>query len=171
MKTLVKIFFGLAITIAAFGPVSAQNQKAQKNAKKAAEIKQLIESPNYAFQATYMYPNGGGQRYLTSTYDVTVSRDTVDSYLPYFGVVYSGAGYGSSSDNGVKFTSTKFNYTADVKKDGSYQISIKPTDTNGTTQMLLDVFPNGNANLSVISINRERIRYDGYIKERKKPKA
>ena len=171
MKTLIKIFLALTISFAAVGPVSAQSQKALKNAKKAAEIKQLIESKDYAFQATYMYPNGGGQRYLTSPYDVTISRDTVESFLPYFGVVYAGAGYGSSSDNGVKFTSTKFNYTSDVKKDGSYRISIKPTDITNTTQMLLDVYPNGNANLSVISLNRERIRYDGYIKERRKPKA
>jgi hypothetical protein len=171
MKTLARIFFALSISLTVFGPVSAQNLKAVKKAKMAADIKNLVESKNYVFQATYMYPNGGGQRYLTSPYDVTVSRDTVESFLPYFGVVYSGAGYGSSSDNGVKFTSTKFNYTADVQKDGSYRISIKPSDTNGTTQMLLDVYPNGNANLSVISLNRERIRYDGYIKERRKPKA
>ena len=171
MKTFIKIFFSLTISIFVFGGANAQDQKAQKRAQKAAEIKQLIESKSYAFQATYMYPNGGGQRYLTSPYDVTVSRDTVESYLPYFGVVYSGAGYGSSSDNGVKFTSTKFDYTANTKKDGSYIIAIKPSDTNGGTQLLLDVFPNGNASLSVISINRERIRYDGYIKERKKPKA
>ncbi|RYU92448.1 DUF4251 domain-containing protein [Mucilaginibacter terrigena] len=171
MKTLIKIILAWALAIVMVAPANAQDKKAIKKAKKAAEVKELIDAQNYVFKATYMYPNGGGQRYLTTDYDVTVSRDTVESFLPYFGVVYAGAGYNSSSDNGVKFTSTKFNYTADLQKNGSYRIIIKPNDVTGTTQMFLDIFPNGNANLSVISLNRERIRYDGYIKERRKPKA
>jgi hypothetical protein len=171
MKTLVKIFFALLIVVTAIDFVNAQSKKAVKEAKKAAEIKDLIESKDYVFLATYMYPSGGGARYLTSPYDVTIAPDTVESYLPYFGVAYSSAGYNSGEDNGIKFTSTKFEYTADLKKDGSYNIIIKPKDTRSASQMIMQVYPNGSANLSVISVNRQQIRFDGYIKERKKTKA
>ncbi|MBD1384779.1 DUF4251 domain-containing protein [Mucilaginibacter rigui] len=171
MKTLVKILFALLIAVAVVNPAGAQSQKAIKEAKKAAEIKSLIDSKNYIFQASYMYPSGGGSRYLTSPYDLTVSPDTVEAYLPYFGVAYSGAGYNSSDDNGIKFKSTRFDYAAKTKKDGSYTINIKANDTRNATQMTLQVYTNGNADLTVVSMNRQQIRFNGYIKERSKPKV
>jgi len=171
MKTLVKILFALFITVTATTPGHAQSKKAIQQAKKAAEIKGLIDAKDYVFQASYMYPSGGGARYLTSSYDLTVAPDTVEAYLPYWGVAYSGAGYNSSDDNGIKFRSTKFDYKTNAKKDGSYSISIKINDTRNVTQMTLQVYTNGNADLTVISMNRQQIRFNGYIKERGKPKA
>jgi hypothetical protein len=170
MKTLINMLFVLMLSVTTISTVSAQTPKQAKEAKKAAEIKELIDSKNYVFQATYMYPTGGGQRYLTSPYEVTVSRDTIVSYLPFFGVAYSGVGY-SPDDNGIKFTSTKFDYQTQSLKNGGYRIFIKPKDTNNATQMQLTVFANGNADLSVVSANRQRIRFDGYIRERNKTKA
>jgi hypothetical protein len=171
MKTLVKILFALLIAVTAVNPVSAQSPKAIKQAKKAAEIKELIDAKDYVFQASYMYPSGGGQRYLTSPYDLTVAPDTVEAYLPYWGVAYSSAGYNSSEDNGIKFKSTKFDYKTIAKKDGSYTISIKTNDTRNVTQMTLQVYNNGNADLIVISTNRQQIRFTGTLQERKKTKA
>ncbi|MES2063890.1 MAG: DUF4251 domain-containing protein [Bacteroidota bacterium] len=171
MKTLVKILFALFITVTVIAPVHAQSKKAIKEAKKVAEIKGLIDAKNYVFQASYMYPSGGGARYLTSPYDLTVAPDTVEAYLPYWGVAYSGAGYNSSDDNGIKFRSTKFDYKTNAKKDGSYIINIKTNDTRNVTQMTLQVYNNGNADLTVISMNRQQIRFNGYIVERGKPKA
>jgi archaellum component FlaF (FlaF/FlaG flagellin family) len=171
MKTLVKILFALLIAVAIINPAGAQSKKAIKEAKKAAEIKGLIDAKDYIFQASYMYPSGGGSRYLTSPYDLTVAPDTVEAYLPYFGVAYSGAGYNSSEDNGIKFKSTKFDYVTKAKKDGSYTINIKANDTRNATQMTLQVYANGNADLTVLSMNRQQIRFNGYIKERGKPKV
>lgn len=171
MKTIVKILFALLIAIIAINPVNAQSQKAIKQAKKAGEIKSLIDAKDYVFQALYMYPSGGGQRYLTSSYDLTVAPDTVEAYLPYWGVAYSSAGYNSSEDNGIKFKSTKFDYTTKAKKDGSYIISIRTNDTRNITQMTLQVYNNGNADLIVISTNRQQIRFNGTLAERKKTKA
>ncbi|MGY4536324.1 hypothetical protein ACVW0P_000731 [Mucilaginibacter sp. UYNi724] len=172
MKTLIKIFFAVAIAFTAISPANAQNAKSVKEAKKAAEIKELIDAKNYVFQANYMYPMGSGSRYLTSPYDLAVSPDTVEAYLPYFGVAYSGVGYNSNEDNGIKFKSTKFDYTTTgLQKNGSYIIRIKTNDTRNATQMLLQVFKNGNADLSVISQNRQQIRFTGYLVERKKTKV
>jgi hypothetical protein len=171
MKTLVKILLALLIAVTAINQVNAQSKKAIKEAKKAAEIKGLIDAKDYIFQATYMYPSGGGSRYLTTPYDLTVAPDTVEAYLPYFGVAYSGAGYNSSEDNGIKFKSTRFDYVTNAKKNGSYTISIKTNDTRNGTQMTLQVYNNGNADLTVLSMNRQQIRFNGYLKERKKTKA
>ncbi|MES2266007.1 MAG: DUF4251 domain-containing protein [Bacteroidota bacterium] len=172
MKTLIKILFTLIIAITAIDPAGAQSKKAIQQAKKTAEVKQLINAKDYVFQANYMYPLGGGSRYLTTPYDLTVSPDTVEAFLPYFGVAYSSAGYNNNEDNGIKFKSTKFDYkTSDAKKDGSYIIRIKTNDTRNGTQLILQVFTNGNADLSVISQNRQQIRFSGFVKERAKTKV
>jgi hypothetical protein len=170
MKTLTKIFLTLIVSVVTVLPGLAQNKKADKEAAKIAEVKQLIQSKNYLFKAQYMYPMTGTQQYLTSDYDVKIGQDTVVSYLPYFGVVYFNAGYNNPSDAGIQFTSIKFEYSVEEKPNGSYLVYIKPKDTKNTTQMILNVASTGYANLSVQSNNRQLIRFSGYIQETPKAK-
>lgn len=166
MKTLIKICFGLAIVASITQTGLAQDKKAEK----LAAVKQLIESKNYIFKAEFMYPMGGAQQYLTSDYDLKVAQDTLVSYLPYFGVVYFNAAYNNSADAGIQFTSTRFDYKLEEKKKGGYVVYIKPKDNKNTQQMILDVSANGGAGLTVQSVNRQMIRFTGYIKEVPKPK-
>nr|WP_294948311.1 DUF4251 domain-containing protein [uncultured Mucilaginibacter sp.] len=170
MKTLIKIFFALTIVVSAMQQGLAQNKKAEKQAEKIAAVKQLMQSKNYLFKAEFMYPMAGTQQYLNSDYDVKIGQDTIESYLPYFGVVYFNAGYNNPSDAGIKFTSTKFDYNLQEKTDGSYIVYIKPKDTKNTQQIILNVSSTGYASLSVQSNNRQMIRFSGYIKEVPKAK-
>ncbi|TFF39693.1 DUF4251 domain-containing protein [Mucilaginibacter psychrotolerans] len=166
MKTLIKICISLAI-IASFTQTGlAQDKKAEK----LAEVKQLIQSKNYLFKAEFMLPMGGAQQYLTSDYDLKITPDTLVAYLPYFGVVYFNAAYNNSADAGIQFTSTRFDYKLEERKNGGYYVYIKPKDTKNTQQMILDVSANGGAGLTVQSVNRQMIRFTGYIKEVPKPK-
>lgn len=165
MKNLVKILFALFIAVSAVNPAVSQSKKAEKQAAKAAAIKQMVESKDFTFQATYAFPAYGGQRYLTPGYDLKVGRDTVVSYLPFMGVAYSGAGYNSSNDDGIKFTSTNFTYTSEQKKNGMFYVMIKPKDAKNASQVTLNISPNGSADLMVISNNRQQMRFTGNIKE------
>jgi hypothetical protein len=149
-------------------PTTAQTKKQARDAAKTAAVKKQIDSKNFTFQARYMYPMGGGQRYLNTDYDVRVTKDSVIAFLPYFGVAYSGAGYNSNEDNGIKFTSTRFDYQSEQKKNGSWNIVIKPQDSRTTNQLIFNISPNGSTDLSVISTNRQRIRFDGYLKDNPK---
>jgi len=162
MKTLIKIFFAIVVSIAALQPLMAQT-KAEKNAKQEAIIKELVNNKHFVFQATYALPTYGTQRYLNSYYDVRFTGDSLVSYLPYFGVAYSGVGYNSSTDNGIKFTSTKFDYKAQQKQNGSWYIIMKPKDVSNGVQMTFNIQTNGNADLNVISQNRQSIRFTGSI--------
>lgn len=168
MKTLVRMMVVLALIAVNIKPATAQQSKADKKASLAADVKQMIDSKKFTFQANNMYPAYGGLRYLNTTYDVTVTADSVISYLPYFGEVYSGAGYNSSTDNGIKFTSTDFDYKSQQAKNGSWNVVIKPKDVGNATQLLFTVQTNGRTDLAVISQNRQRIRFDGYLKEQAK---
>ncbi|WP_165851981.1 DUF4251 domain-containing protein [Mucilaginibacter terrenus] len=170
MKALIKYLLIMLFVAASWQTTLAQSSKAAKKAAKEAAVKQMIEAKDFVFTARFMYPMGGGQRYIDPYYDLRVNKDTVTSFLPYWGVAYSGAGYNNPDDNGIKFTSTKFNYRTEGDKKGGWKIYFKPTDVRTVNQMILTVASNGNADLSVISNNRQQIRFDGYVDEKPKPK-
>jgi hypothetical protein len=108
-------------------------------------------------------------RQLTSLYDITISKDSVLSYLPYFGRAYR-APY-NPDEVGLKFTSTKFDYTKTPNKKEGWDILIKPKDNTEVQQLSFTIFDNGSASLQVLSANRDPISFQGYIRERKQKKT
>ncbi len=108
-------------------------------------------------------PQRGGGKQLTSEYDLRVTPDSVISFLPYFGRAYFDVPYGGG-DGGLKFTSTRFTYEVKEKKKGGWEISIVPSDVKNLSRLLLYISPDGYASLSVNSINRDFITFDGYLK-------
>ena len=160
---------------------SSKTDKKERKAMKAAEVKRLLDSKRFNFHAQYADPIGGGYAslngqlinisptgsghiFLNYNYDFKVRPDSVISYLPYFGRTTFAPNYGSQ-DNGVKFTSTKFGYTAKTGKRGNTIITITPKDAGYNQKMIIDVNENGTATLQMITTNRTAISYDGYIEE------
>lgn len=98
----IKVFLLFAASVMAGSSIiKAQN-------KKPDEVNTMIESRNYIFKARTVNPQNSVSRQLTSEYDLTVSRDTIISYLPYFGRAYVAPI--NPSEGGIKFTSPKFEY-------------------------------------------------------------
>ncbi|MBD1392283.1 DUF4251 domain-containing protein [Mucilaginibacter glaciei] len=170
MKTLFKIVLISILSINLLDTASAQTEKQIRDAAKIAEGKEQLDNRTFTFQARYMYPLGGGQRYLNTDYDVRVTKDSVIAFLPYFGVAYSGAGYNSNEDNGIKFTSTKFDYKSELKKNGIRYVTIRINDSRTTNQLIFNISPNGYTDLSVNSKNRQNIRFDGMLNDKSKTK-
>jgi Domain of unknown function (DUF4251) len=133
--------------------------------KNAATIQQMVESQNYIFKARSVSPQLGGLRQLSSDYDLAVTKDTVTSYLPYFGRAYTAPV--DPSEAGIKFTSTKFEYTSMKKKKDSWEIAIRPKDASDVQVLYLTIYDNGNADLRVSSNSRQSISFNGYIIEGK----
>lgn len=133
----------------------------KKTSDKAVQIKNMLDSQRYVFHAKSVVPSSGRQRYLTSEYIVSISKDTVISDLPYFGRAYS-ASIGNT-DGGIRFTSVKFTYSKVAGKKGSWKITIKPTDNRDVQQLLFTVYDNGTAYLTVNSNNRQSISFNGDI--------
>lgn len=137
----------------------AQNNK---KAAKEAEIKRIVESKNYTFTARNVSPMRGMTRDLTSEYDLRITKDSVISFLPYFGRAYTAPM--NPTEGGIKFTSTKFSYTLTAKKSG-YEVTIKPTDVRDVRVLILTITPSGYGNLTVTSNNRDLISFYGSIEE------
>jgi len=163
MKTLRNIFILLLIVSAGYNAASAQTTKKEKKAAKEAAIKKSVETKDYTFLANYVLPQKGGGRALTSEYTLRVTKDSVISFLPYFGQAYFDVGY-NGADGGMKFTSTKFEYKMTEKKKGGWEITIKPTDAKNINTLMLYISSAGYASLSITSTNRDYITYDGWLK-------
>lgn len=164
MKNIKSFLFLFTIyTLAASSIVKAQG-------KTPDEMKRIVESQNYIFKAQMANPQTGSSRTLTPDYDLTITKDTIISYLPYFGRAYVAPI--DPTQGGIKFTSTLFEYIP-AKDNKGWQITIKPKDAPDAQQLYLSVFDNGYATLQVISTNRQGISFNGYIEEgkekRKKP--
>lgn len=150
-----------------------QATKIDKKAEKEAAVKRLITSGNYVFVANYAIPVGMPSRALTSAYDVTITKDNLDVYLPYFGRAY--AAPRDLTDGGLKLKTSNFDYKAFAKKKG-WEINITPKDQNNppgvkdVRSMQLSVSSDGYASLHVTSLNKQPISFNGYIDEIKKDK-
>jgi hypothetical protein len=156
----------LVVSLSLITTLSAQNGKKDKKAEQAAAVKAMIEAQRYVFKAQSVIPTGGRFRQLnTSDYDLKVGKDTIESYLPYFGRAYSAPM--DPTQGGIKFTSTKFDYQLKETKKG-WEVTIKPTDGGDARQLFMTIFSNGTASLQVTSTNRQPISFNGYIAERKK---
>jgi hypothetical protein len=167
MKILKNYILILAVMLVGISASYAQTSKKDKKAAKEAEFKQILESRSFTFTVQTINPMRGGTRQATSQYDVRFVKDSVISYLPYFGRAFSAPI--NPEDGGIKFTSTKFSYVSTPRKSG-WDIVIKPTDTKDVRQLTLNATANGYGTLTVTSTNRDPISFYGYIEANKKAK-
>lgn len=130
------------------------------------ELIQKIEKPDFTFIARSAQPMRGRNINLTPDYELRVSADTVQAYLPYFGRAYTAPM--NTSEAGIKFTSTDFDYKSVKKKNGVYEITIEPKDVDNNTMLRglylrLSVSDSGYGNVDVRSTNRQNISFYGII--------
>jgi hypothetical protein len=165
MKTLRNVIILAIIVIAGWSVANAQTAKHNKKAVKQAAIKNDVENRHYTFIADYAQPLRGGEKQLTvAYYDLRVTRDSIISFLPYYGQAYFDIPY-NPTDGGIKFTSTKFDYIVKEKNKGGWEITISPKDAKDIERLILYISRDGYASLSVTSINKDFISYNGSLKE------
>jgi Domain of unknown function (DUF4251) len=154
MKNIKFFLLCFTLNILVLSAIKAQESNPDK-------ISQKVEAQNFVFVAQSANPQGGNTRQLTSGYDVTITKGSIISYLPYFGRAYTAPI--DPSDIGIKFTSADFEYKTTKSKKG-WEIAIKPKDAKDVQQLFLVIFDNGNARLDVVTLSRQGISFDGYIK-------
>lgn len=114
-------------------------------------------------------PTGSTINLNTDNYDLRITPDSLISYLPFYGRAFNGTSYGGSNDeSGYKFTSTKFTYETIKGRKKGWNIAIQTKDVKDNVQMNLSISEGGYATLSIVSINKQSITFNGYLKEAKK---
>jgi len=139
---------------------SKKQIREEKKLEKQKQISLLVESKEFVFNVQSVIPQSGRTVMPTTQYNVEFHLDSIDSYLPYFGRGFSGIGYGG--DEGMIFKGKPTIYTVEKTKK-AYQIKAEVKGKNDTFSMLLSVYFEGNAYLTINSNNRSPISYDGDI--------
>lgn len=143
------------------------SQSAVKKAEKAKLLDEQIENLDFKFTAEHAYPQGYQSIHLTSSYDVTLTPNSVKAYLPYFGRAYRAPM--SSSEGGIKFESTDFESKVQIgKRPGEWHVTIKTKDTSRPFTLYFHLWNNGTGQLNVTDQDRQSISFKGSIEIRKK---
>ncbi|HEX4373809.1 MAG TPA: DUF4251 domain-containing protein [Puia sp.] len=140
---------------------TAQNSKQQKENKKQQAVSQLVNSQHYTFIPNTVLPSRGASKMLTSEYELKIKKDTLSSYLPYFGRAYTASI--SVTENPLDFKTTDFKYTIAEDKKGGWNINMVPKNGGDARQLMLSISQNGYASLQIIFNNRDPISFNGYI--------
>jgi hypothetical protein len=123
----------------------------------------MIDSQRFIFDAETATTMGGRTRQLTYGYDLIIKKDSIEAYLPYFGVAYT-ATIGSSGDGGIKFKTADFEYTIKGAKKGGWDILIKPKNITDATQITMSISKAGYTTVQVNSTNRGMISFYGSVR-------
>jgi hypothetical protein len=139
---------------------SKKELKAEKKAQQAEEIKALVESKNFVFNARNANPMNGRNKTLTSDYDVKVTRDSIYSYLPYYGVSHS-AVYGGT-ESPMIFSQPFESITTENLKKG-YLVKVVVKNNSDRLDFSFNISLSGSTSLTVSSMNRQTISYYGDV--------
>ena len=108
---------------------------------------------------------GGQRRWLNTTPNyVNIENGEADIYLPYYGVVQAGIGYGA--DAGIKFKGTLENYVVEANDSKqTIRITFEVQRHNESHEFNFTVHRGASANLVVASNRRNTISYLGEVSE------
>lgn len=120
-----------------------------------------VEEMRYKFVASSANPLGGKNIQLTGGYySLKITKDTIESFLPYFGRAYVAPM--PSEEGGIKFISTDFSYQIEEGKN-DWTVTIEPKDTPQKIKMFLNIGKSGYGTLSVQDNSRQAISFYGTI--------
>ncbi len=153
--------------VAGNGAMFGQEKKSKKERQQeqAEKIQKMVEARDYKFEAQSALPMSGRTVNLTAGYDLSVCKDTVTAYLPYFGRAYVAPM--DNTQGGIRFESTSFEYEVENAKKGGWTIFITPTDGQKRYELILRITTSGSASLAVNDDTRQTISFNGNIRERK----
>ena len=158
--------------LAGFDTVQAQNTKAQKKQEKLDAVKKMVDNQNYVFMAQMANPLGWRTIQLNYNYNLVISKDSIDCYLPYYGRAYvAPINPSDPKETGIQFKTKNFGYNKNTTRQKGWEITITPNDVKETRRLVLNISGSGYASLSVTSSNRQAISFNGYITENIPKKA
>lgn len=162
LKKILPLSLLALISIFHNGYAQSTERQEKENARVEA-LKKIIEDQHYVFVAQSTTPMNGRTRQLTSTYQVKVTKDTIDSDLPYFGRAYT-APIGETQ-GGIYFTTKDFEYSKKDGTKGGWDIIIAPKNVKNVDRMILNISNSGYGTLQVTSNTRQMISFYGQVRE------
>ena len=169
MKKIILILIGIVVTV-------SQSCSSQVYMEKET-LQKVISDGSFTFMAqkanvtnndvvniANSLPNYGANRMLELDYgyNLEIKGKELTSTLPYFGRGYNTNSY-DTQKQGLRFASKDFSISKTLNRKGNHIITIKPNDVSHVDQLILEVYKNGKAFLSVDANDRQPISFDGYL--------
>ena len=132
--------------------------KAERQAQVAQQVLTALENRHYTIAVDWMKPLGGMPRHVSSTYELKVNGDEVDSYLPYVGEAYR-LPYGGGK--GLNFKGTIEDYSIAYLTSNRCHIEFKANSGEDIYYFRIDVFNSGQSIIDIIAQDRDAISFAG----------
>ncbi len=128
------------------------------------ELKELVESREFEIENEWAEPLNGNQINLIGNPNyIRFIRDSIQLYLPYFGIRHAGGNYGGRN-GGIEFKGIPKNLEITEAKDNrNISIEFNARNQQEDLDFLIILFPNGRASTSVNSSERSTISYRGFL--------
>lgn len=156
LKFALLLLIPLSILTVQCKPVGTARQSARE-----AAVKKLLESRMYQFIPQSVQPQAG-RSVPISNYSLTIRKDSLSSYLPYFGVAHSAPI--NLNKGPLDFNATNFDYSSQTGKQGSTLIRLKLDNATDAQEFNFIVSSSGYATLNVRFNSRQSISYYGQIR-------
>lgn len=134
--------------------------KSETDAANAQVVASMLDSRVYKMDFNRAYPSSGPSFALTYPYYVSVIRDRVESFLPYFGRTYS-LPYGGGE--GLRFDAPMLDYEAVQGKKGQQVVTFKARTEEDTYQFRIEIYPTGGTYLSINALNKQSMSFNGQV--------
>ena len=157
-----KILLGTIFVMLIMSCSTSQMSREEKRAlqmKIAQMVDDSLANCSFKIDVNYMNPNRMPARNLEYGYYIRVNKDSIDAYIPFFGVAYR-AEYGTN-DGGLTYKGPMASYEVLQGKKDMRQVNIIVKKNFDEILYQIDVFTNGRATIFVRSLNRESIHYNG----------
>ena len=165
MKSLSNLFFAFALVLCGSNIVRAQESLKDDEAIKKTEVKDLLNSGRYTFEATKIVSSKNSNTLIAPKFDLDIAKDTVIAYL----ATTANTNMKAGTNEGIQFTCTSFDYSLLGRKNDGWHVNIKPKakpidNTKEIKQLDMEISALGYTTLTVTKTNSSHISYYGYIK-------
>jgi len=134
-------------------------QRRAEEQRTAQLVQEKLDSRSYRIDVNFMIPLRGKAQ-AVSSYSIRVDGETLHSHLPYFGVARQSS-YGGG--NAFSFDEIILGYSDTVTAPGRRTITVTVKTEEDTFVYTLNIFENGQADITVQCRNRDDISYRGIL--------
>ncbi len=150
----------MMLVVVGCGTARTAEERATADLLTAQSVSDSIARRSFTIEIDYVSPNRLPSHPLTSQYWLRLKGDTLESFLPYFGVAYR-ARLGEEGWSPLDFTGPVESFAVSpMKRDGQRIRMVTRRQTDRLTYQL-ELFSNGRATLYVTSDDRESISFTG----------
>lgn len=157
-----KIIFLLSFTFCFFTSFSQKSAKEKRQIKKQQQmnmIQKIITEKQFIFHARSLTSNTGYNKNLTSSYDLSIKKDSCFSDLPFYGESHMPI---INKEGGIHFATISEKYKSVTTKKG-YEISFTAEGKNDQYEVIMYISKIGYANINITSVRKSRISFYGII--------